>query len=262
MFSVICNDFDVLDMELIDLAVQTLKEGNSLIIAGNGGQGKTSLMMRIAVNMALSCHTLRIIWISVDVVVDGELEDFWSHFCEQDEYLVCIDSPFYNEKGLKKLKQTFPAQLKGKITFLFAERIQRIEELLEEEGSFFARRYQEAEEVFIKGLEKAPENMAIKNELGRLYVEQKRYEEAEHIFLEGLKYELNEYFLVSLVELYQRMRESQRIDILMKNYTNKKTAYFSKYCKKCYHYLLNAKGLKEALKYKKRLQQLNSKICF
>ena len=40
MFAVICNDMDIVDQELMEHAIKILSNRHSLIITGNGGQGK------------------------------------------------------------------------------------------------------------------------------------------------------------------------------------------------------------------------------
>lgn len=134
MYTIVCNDRDIQDEALTGLAEEIINKGQSLIITGNGGQGKTSLMMRLAVNLALSTSEAYVIWISMDIVSSQYIENFWSRLEPGKIYIICVDSPFYNENMLKRLKNTFPVQQKGNVRFIFAERIQRIEELLEEEA--------------------------------------------------------------------------------------------------------------------------------
>ncbi len=136
MYTIVCNAKDVQDEELIKLATDLINKRQSLIITGNGGQGKTSLMMRLAVNFALSTKETSIIWISMDIISSKHIENFWSMLETGKNYIICVDSPFYNEELLKKLKRTFPIQQKENVQIIFAERIQRIEELLEEEPLF------------------------------------------------------------------------------------------------------------------------------
>ncbi len=136
MYTIVCNAKDIQDEDLIKLATDLINKKKSLIITGNGGQGKTSLMMRLAVNFALSKKETSIIWISMDIISSKHIENFWNMLETGKNYIICVDSPFYNEKLLKKLKNTFPIQQKENIQIIFAERIQRIEELLEEEPLF------------------------------------------------------------------------------------------------------------------------------
>ena len=136
MYTIVCNDKDIQDEALIELATDLLDNGQSLIITGNGGQGKTSLMMRLAVNFALRTNEISIIWISMDIISSEHIENFWSMLETEKNYIICVDSPFYNEALLKKIKSTFPIQQKENVQIIFAERIQRIEELLEEDPIF------------------------------------------------------------------------------------------------------------------------------
>jgi len=136
MYTIICNDKDIQDEALVGLATEIVDKGQSLIITGNGGQGKTSLMMRLAVDLALSTNAVSVIWISMDIISSEHIENFWSALETGKTYIICVDSPFYNVNMLKKLKSTFPMQQRRNVRFIFAERIQRIEELLEEEALF------------------------------------------------------------------------------------------------------------------------------
>ncbi len=134
MFAVICNDMDIVDQELMEHAIKILNNRHSLIITGNGGQGKTSLMMKLAVHMALTEKTINVLWISLNIVSMESIESFWNCLGNEQEYLICLDSPYYNEKVLERLKKTFPVHFKHKVRFIITERIQGIEELLEEEN--------------------------------------------------------------------------------------------------------------------------------
>ena len=124
------------------------------------------------------------------------------------------------------------------------------------------KRYEEAEKVFLDALEKDSEALPIYNELGRLYVEQKKYKEAEKVFLDGIKISNDSkgYFLTSLIKLYHKTGNHQKANALINKYTNKTTACYDSFCKACYIYLKDVKGIKEAIKYKKIIQQMNKRF--
>ncbi len=124
------------------------------------------------------------------------------------------------------------------------------------------RKYEEAEKIFQTALEKDSEALPIYNELGRLYVKQRKYEEAEKVFLDGIKISNDSkgYFLTSLIKLYHKTGNHQKANALINKYTNKTTACYDSFCKACYIYLKDVKGIKEAIKYKKIIQQMNKRF--
>ena len=89
-------------------------------------------------------------------------------------------------------------------------------------------------------------------------MEQRKYEEAEQIFLNGIKIcDNDEYILTSLMKLYHKIGNYQKADTFIHKYTNKTTVYYNSFCKACYRYLKDVKGIKEAMKYKNMIQQMN-----
>ena len=124
------------------------------------------------------------------------------------------------------------------------------------------RKYEEAEKMFLDALEKDSKDLPSYNELGRLYVKQRKYEEAEKVFLDGIKISNDSkgYFLTSLIKLYHKTGNHQKANALINKYTNKTTACYDSFCKACYIYLKDVKGIKEAIKYKKIIQQMNKRF--
>lgn len=119
-------------------------------------------------------------------------------------------------------------------------------------------KYDEAEDIFRNALEIDADALPIYNELGRLYIKQNKFEKAEEIFCKALEMGENaRYILTSLIKLYSKTKNSKKADGLIKHYTNKTTAFYNSYCKHCYIYIKNEKGLKNAIKYKKYIQKFN-----
>jgi len=128
-------------------------------------------------------------------------------------------------------------------------------------GRLYAKwnKFEQAELVFRKALEIDADHLPSYNELGRLYAKWNKFEQAELVFRKALEKNLgnDNYILTSLIKLYSKTKNSKKADELIKKYTNKTTAFYHCFCKYCYIYIKNEKGLKEALKYKKHIQKFN-----
>ena len=171
--------------------------------------------------------------------------------------------PIYNELGRLYVKQKKYEEAEK----VFLDALEKDSEDLpsyNELGRLYVeqKRYEEAEKIFQTALEKDSEALPIYNELGRLYVKQRKYEEAEKVFLDGIKISNDSkgYFLTSLIKLYHKTGNHQKANALINKYTNKTTACYDSFCKACYIYLKDVKGIKEAIKYKKIIQQMNKRF--
>ena len=120
--------------------------------------------------------------------------------------------------------------------------------------------FHQAESIFLKALNMG--NLPSYNELGRLYVKMGNFEQAESLFLKALEKNIgnDSYFLTSLIKLYSKTKNHKKADELIKKYTNKTTVFYHSFCKYCYIYIKNEKGLKDAIKYKKYIQNYNKKF--
>ena len=171
--------------------------------------------------------------------------------------------PIYNELGRLYVKQKKYEEAEK----VFLDALEKDSEDLpsyNELGRLYVeqKRYEEAEKVFLDALEKDSKDLPSYNELGRLYVKQRKYEEAEKVFLDGIKISNDSkgYFLTSLIKLYHKTGNHQKANALINKYTNKTTACYDSFCKACYIYLKDVKGIKEAIKYKKIIQQMNKRF--
>ena len=125
-----------------------------------------------------------------------------------------------------------------------------------------AQKYESAEKALRKALDIDATALPILNELGRLYVKLGNFEQAESLFLKALEKNIgnDSYFLTSLIKLYSKTKNHKKADELIKKYTNKTTVFYDSFCKYCYIYIKNEKGLKDAIKYKKYIQNYNKKF--
>lgn len=124
------------------------------------------------------------------------------------------------------------------------------------------KKYESAEKILWKALDIDATALPILNELGRLYVKLGNFEQAESLFLKALEKNIgnDSYFLTSLIKLYSKTKNHKKADELIKKYTNKTTVFYDFFCKYCYIYIKNEKGLKDAIKYKKYIQNYNKKF--
>ncbi|MBQ9493329.1 MAG: tetratricopeptide repeat protein [Oscillibacter sp.] len=111
---------------------ELLQNGKPVIIAGNGGLGKSSLMLRAAVEWAQSGGVA--VWLPLSASATGETSDSWGRAfydallrdVEKDgNILLCIESPYAgHEKSFPVLRANWPED--GRIRLLMAERSNRL----------------------------------------------------------------------------------------------------------------------------------------
>ena len=129
MLQVISADADVPHKEAAQAIEGLIQSGTPVIITGNGGQGKTSLMMRAAVRNASSGHLT--VWLSLsnkETITEQMADQFFDCLINLtpvgQSVLLCIDNPFEGKESFSSLQARWPHN--SKIHLLMAERENRL----------------------------------------------------------------------------------------------------------------------------------------
>ncbi|MBR0283330.1 MAG: tetratricopeptide repeat protein [Oscillibacter sp.] len=117
---------------------ELLQENKPVIIAGNGGLGKSSLMLHEAVQWAQSGKIA--VWLPLsakDVMSESQALEFYhvltSSFPNDMDILLCIENPYDGREVLKNLRKAWPGN--RQIHLLMAERSNRLSALSDQSGS-------------------------------------------------------------------------------------------------------------------------------
>lgn len=109
MLQVISADADVPHKEAAQAIEELIQSSASVIIAGNGGQGKTSLMMRAAVQNASSGHLT--VWLHLsnkETITEQMADQFFDCLIKLtpvgQSVLLCIDNPFEGRDSFASLQ--------------------------------------------------------------------------------------------------------------------------------------------------------------
>ena len=160
MLQVISADEDVPHKEAAQAIEELIQSGTPAIIAGNGGQGKTSLMMRAAVQNASSGHLT--IWLSLstkEIITEQLADQFFDCLIKLtpagESVLLCIDNPFEGRESFSSLQARWPYN--SKIHLLMAERENRLTLLADPDQDLLLRWFDHAGLVVLQGINQTRE---------------------------------------------------------------------------------------------------------
>ncbi len=160
MLQVISADADVPHKEAAQAIEELIQSGASVIIAGNGGQGKTSLMMRVAVQNASSGHLT--VWLPLsnkETITEQMATQFFDCLIELtpvgQSALLCIDNPFEGRESFASLQARWPHN--PKIHLLMAERENRLTLLADPDQDLLLRWFESAKLVILQGINQTKE---------------------------------------------------------------------------------------------------------
>lgn len=132
MFRVISAERDVPHVDACQKALEYVENRHPVIIAGNGGLGKTSLMMRTAIQWASSGRIA--VWLSLsgkDIITEQKAEAFFHQLTasipDGQRALLCIDNPYEGKDSFLSLQNKCPDT--NKIQLIMAERANRLTSL-------------------------------------------------------------------------------------------------------------------------------------
>lgn len=160
MLQVISADADVPHQEAVQAIEELIRSGTPAIIAGNGGQGKTSLMMRAAVQNTSSGHLTA--WLSLsnkETITEQMADQFFDCLIKLtpagQSILLCIDNPFEGRESFSSLQARWPHN--SKIHLLMAERENRLTLLADPDQDLLLRWFDHAELVVLQGIKQTRE---------------------------------------------------------------------------------------------------------
>lgn len=155
MFQVISADADVPLKEAAQAIEELLQSSAPVIIAGNGGQGKTSLMMRAAVQNASSGHLT--VWLPLsnkETITEQMADRFFDCLIKLtpvgQSVLLCIDNPFEGRESFSSLQARWPHN--PKIHLLMAERENRLTLLADPDQDLLLCWFDGAELIVLQGI--------------------------------------------------------------------------------------------------------------
>lgn len=158
MLRVISAEEDVPHQEAAEAVMELIQRKTPVIIAGNGGQGKSSLMMRIAVQWAAEGRLA--VWMPLsekETFTEQAAEQFFQTLLRavpgEQRVLLCIDNPFEGRESLSRLQARWPRS--EKIQLLMAERENRLAILTDRSRDRLLHWYDGAGVVALQGAGKA-----------------------------------------------------------------------------------------------------------
>ncbi len=160
MLQVISADEDVPHKEAAQAVEELIQNGTPVIIAGNGGQGKTSLMLRAAVQNASSGHLT--VWLSLsnkETITEQMADQFFDCLIKLtpagQSVLLCIDNPFEGRESFSSLQARWPHN--SKIHLLMAERENRLTLLADPDQDLLLHWFDNAGLVVLQGINQTRE---------------------------------------------------------------------------------------------------------
>ena len=155
MLQVISADEDIPHKEAAHKVMELIKNGSPVIITGNGGQGKTSLMMRTAVQWVSSGRLA--VWLSLsnkEIITEQVADQFFDcliKFVPQGQrVLLCIDNPFEGRASFSSLRTRWPHKVQ--LQLLMAERENRLTLLADPDQDLLLRWFDNASLIVLQGI--------------------------------------------------------------------------------------------------------------
>ena len=155
MLQVISADADVPHKEAAQAIEELIQSDSPVIIAGNGGQGKTSLMLRAAVQNASSGRLT--VWLSLsnkETITEQMADQFFGCLNKLtpmgQSVLLCIDNPFEGRESFSSLQARWPHN--SKIHLLMAERENRLTLLADPDQDLLLHWFDNARLVVLQGI--------------------------------------------------------------------------------------------------------------
>lgn len=166
MFKVISAEQDI-PHEKADQKLKDLAEGcQPVIIAGNGGLGKTSMMMHAAVQWASRGRVA--VWLSLsseDVITEQKADTFFRHLSASipagQRGLLCIDNPYEGKASFSNLQKMWPDN--GKIQLIMAERSNRLTLLSDPDQDNLLYWFDDAQMIILQGVEQKASVFGLKD---------------------------------------------------------------------------------------------------
>lgn len=157
MLRVISADNDVPHEKAVQKVMQIIGNGCPAIITGNGGHGKTSLMLRTAVQWVSSGNVA--VWMSLsnkEIITETMADQFFDCLIraipEKHSVLLCIDNPFEGSESLSSLQARWPQN--AKICLIMAERENRLTLLADPNRNLLFHWFDDAELIVLQSIKR------------------------------------------------------------------------------------------------------------
>lgn len=154
MLRVISANKDIPCADANEKVMELLRDNQPVIISGNGGLGKTSLMMRAAVQWVKDGNLA--VWLSLSKEYKMT-EQIASNFFEalisaskEQRILLCIDNPFDGKDSLASLKKIW--QNNSRIQVIIAERTNRLAILTDSDKNYLYHWFDGASVVYLRSV--------------------------------------------------------------------------------------------------------------
>ncbi len=166
MFKVISAGHDIPHREARQKIASLAGKGRPIIITGNGGLGKTSLMMHAAVQWASRGKVAA--WLSLsgeDVITQRKAAAFLNGFTAAipagQKGLLCIDNPYEGRVSFSNLRKMWPDN--GRIQLMMAERANRLALLADPDQDYLLYWFDGAHVIFLQGLKQSRQTFGLKD---------------------------------------------------------------------------------------------------
>ncbi len=166
MFRVISSGHDVPHTEAYQKALESVESRHPVIIAGNSGLGKTSLMMRTAIQWASSGRIA--VWLSLsgkDIITEQKAEAFFHQLTasipDGQRALLCIDNPYEGKDSFLSLQNKCPDT--NKIQLIMAERANRLTSLASSDADALLYWFDNAQLLILQGLNQFRTTLELKD---------------------------------------------------------------------------------------------------
>lgn len=140
VFKVVCNDVDIPNSKILAVAKEAIDRCSNvaLWIVGNGGTGKTTLLMRLAVDYAMNGN--EVFHINFENVAFGseripEMLSFIKFRTGETKAHIFVDNPAFNHAALENLLRDI-ANYSFNFVVIFVERGIRLEQIKMEHAQY------------------------------------------------------------------------------------------------------------------------------
>ncbi len=155
MVRVISAERDVPHLEAINTSEKLIEGTSPVILTGNGGSGKTSLMLRLALQWVNKGRVA--VWLALsnrEIITVPQAKVFYNAILKSagksQRILLCIDSPYESKEALKNLQKVWPENF-NKIQLIMAERENRLTLLSDPDEDYLFRWFDNANLVVLHG---------------------------------------------------------------------------------------------------------------
>ncbi len=165
MLRVISADRDIPCADANEKVMELLRNNQPVIISGNGGLGKTSLMMRVAVQWVKDGNLA--VWLSLsreNKMAEQDAENFLEALllaAEKQRILLCIDNPFEGRASLSMLQKVW--QDKARVQIILAERTNRLAILTDSDKNYLYHWFDGAGVVYLRGVNQEKQKFHLNN---------------------------------------------------------------------------------------------------